>query len=180
MSFQVLVPWFTLSVCCVVFSVLVMSLWRPCVPPSLNLSQCWRDGLVRRCSVPPSLLSSSLMMFSTGTLGPVSIPVPSSVTPAGNSSKIWVLTLLFQCPKGSWVPRMCAWDQEIPTNEPSYHASQTLLEMLGYSSQDCRSCTYPDLRPKKDPRVDRDIKGLIDGMISISEVKGSWRDTHCG
>ena len=38
-------------------------------------------------------------MFSTGTLRPVSIPVPSSGTPAGNSSKIWVLTLLFQCPK---------------------------------------------------------------------------------
>ena len=37
-----------------------------------------------------------------------------------------------------------------------------------------------DLRPKKGPRVYRDIKVLIDGMSYISEVKGSWRDTYCG
>ena len=35
MSSQFRVPCFTLSVWCVVFSVLVMSFWRPCVPPSL-------------------------------------------------------------------------------------------------------------------------------------------------
>ena len=29
------------------------------------------------------------------------VPVPSRGIPAGNSSKIWVLALLFQCPKGS-------------------------------------------------------------------------------
>ena len=53
-------------------------------------------------------------------------------------------------------------------------------KMLGYNSQTCKSCAYLDLKPKRDPRVVRDIKGLRDGMISMSEVKGSWRDTHCG
>ena len=53
-------------------------------------------------------------------------------------------------------------------------------KMLGYNSQACKSCAYLDLKPKRDPRVVRDIKGLRDGMISMSEVKGSWRDTHCG
>ena len=82
----------------------------------------WGDAV----SLPPSILTSSLMMFSTGALGPVSIPVPSRGTPAGISSRIWMLTLLFQCPKGSWVPGMCAWAQEIPTNELSNRVRQIL------------------------------------------------------
>ena len=53
-------------------------------------------------------------------------------------------------------------------------------DTVGYNSKACKSWAYLDLRPKKDPRVDRDIKGFIDGVISMSEVKGSWRDTHCG
>ena len=55
-----------------------------------------------------------------------------------------------------------------------------LQKLLGYNSQAYKSSAYLDLRPKKDPRVDRDPKGLIDGVISMSGVKGSWRDTHCG
>ena len=58
--------------------------------------------------------------------------------------------------------------------------SDALQTLLGYSSKACKSWAYLDLRPKKDPRVDRDITGFIDGVISMSEVKGSWRDTHCG
>ena len=89
----------------------------------------WGDTV----SLPPSCL----MMVSTGALGPVSIPVPSRGTPAGNSSKIWVLTLLFQCPKGSWVPGLCAWAQEMPPNESSNQASQML----------CRHCWGTIKRP---------------------------------
>ena len=128
--------------------------------PPWSQSQWWRDGLVRRRGVPLSLLTASLMMLSTGTLGPVSIPVPSRGTPAGNSSKIWVLALLFQCPKGSWVPAMCAWAQEIPINESASQARQILCINLGYTSQVCKPCTCLDLRPKKDTRVnDINTKG---------------------
>ena len=169
------IPYGILSVGCVVFSVLVILSEGPVSLPPWYQSQWWRDGLVRRCNVPPSLITSSLMIFSTGALGPVSIPVPSSGTPAGEFSKIWMLTLLFQCLKSSWVPGMYARAQEIPTNESSNQASQI----------HCRSCWATlyrpaspvlclDLRPKKNSRVDRDIKGLIDGMSYISEVKGSW------
>ena len=78
----------------------------------------------------------SLIMFSTGALGPVPILFPSKGTPAGNSSKIWVLTL-FQCPKGSWVPGMCAWAQEKHINDSSNQASQI----------PCRSCWATLHRP---------------------------------
>lgn len=149
MLFQVLIPWFTLSVWCVVFSAGLVSLKAPC--PSLpDLSQCWEmDSPWGDAGVPPSLLTSSLMMFSTGTLGPVSIPVPSSVTPAGNSSRSGVLTLLFQCPKGSWVPRMCAWDQKYLQMNHHITPAKHSWKMLGYSSQDCRSCTKPGFETKE-------------------------------
>ena len=128
--------------------------------PPWSQSQWWRDGLVRRCGVRLYLLTASLMMLSTGTLGSVSISVPSRGTPAGNSSKIWVLALLFQCPKGSWVPAMCTWAQEIPINESASQARQILCINLGYTSQVCKPCTCLDLRPKKDTRVnDINTKG---------------------
>ena len=65
--------------------------------------------------------------------------------------------------------------KEMPTNESPNQVSQ-----IHYRS--CWDTLYRpanpvlclDLRPKKDSRVDRDIKGLIDGMSYISEVKGSW------
>ena len=106
---------------------------------SLDLSESvvgrmvsWRDkvSLFLFCTC-------SLIMFSTGALCPVPILFPSRGTPAGNSSKIWVLTLLFQCPKGSWVPGMCAWAQGKPINESSNQARQIL----------CRSCWATLHRP---------------------------------
>ena len=100
--------------------------------PSLDLSESvvgrmvsWRDEVSLFL-----FLTCSLIMFSTGALVPVSIPVPSSGTPAGNSSKIWVLALLFQCSKGSWAPGMCAWAQEKPINKSPNQVSQI----------PCRSC----------------------------------------
>ena len=113
-----------------------VSLKALCPFPPWSQSQWWRDGFVRKHSVPLSL-TSSLIMFSTGALGPVSIPVPSRGTPAGNSSKIWILTLLSQCLKGSWEPGMCAGAQEMPTNESSNQASQML----------CRFCWGTNHRP---------------------------------
>ena len=114
--------------------------------PPWSQSQWWRDGLVRRRGVPLSLLTSSLMMLSTGTLGSVSIPVPSRGTPAGNSSKISVLALLFQCPKGSWVLGMCTWAQEIPINESPNEARQILCINFGAtlhrSASPVLTCTW--------------------------------------
>ena len=135
----------------------------------------WRDAV----SLPPSS-PFLLWCISTGTLGPVSISVPSSGTPAGNFSKIWVLKLLFQCPKGSWVPGMCTWAQEISANESSNQTSQIL----------CRSCWATLHRPESpvlswtwDQRKILESteipEGLTDEMSYMSEVKGSWKDTHC-
>ena len=52
--------WFTLSVGCVVFSVLVMSLWRPCVPLSLiseSVVEGWNCEETCCPSLPPHLFS---------------------------------------------------------------------------------------------------------------------------
>ena len=60
MSCQFLVPCSTFSVWCVVFSELVVSLWRPCVPPSL-ISESVVEGWVReemQCLFLPSQLFS--------------------------------------------------------------------------------------------------------------------------
>ena len=57
MSSQFRVPCFTLSVWCVVFSVLVMSLLRPCVPPSLpdlRISGGGMGSWGNAMSLPPS------------------------------------------------------------------------------------------------------------------------------
>ena len=60
MSCQFLVPCSTFSVWCVVFSELVVSFWRPCVPPSL-ISESVVEGWVReemQCLFLPSHLFS--------------------------------------------------------------------------------------------------------------------------
>ena len=151
---------------CVVFSVLVVSLWRPYVPPSLISSESVLARWACKETQCPSLLTSSLMMFSTGTLGPVSIPVPSNGAPA-----VDIAVSVSQRLMSTWDVCMS------PGNTYKWiiksSQSDALQKLLGYNSQACKSCAYLDLRPKKDPRVDRDIKGFMDGVISMSEVKGS-------
>lgn len=49
--------------------------------------------------------------------------------------------------------------------------------MLGRAPEAYKPCTCPFQRPKKEPGVnDRDIHGLMDGELNISEAK-SWSDT---
>ena len=138
MSFQFLVPGLILSVWFVVFSVQVVCFLKVLFPwPLWTFQSQWLEGWSHEETVSLFLFCTcSLIMFSIGALGPVPILFPSKGAPAGNSSKIWVLTL-FQCPKGSWVPGMCAWAQEKHINESPNQASQI----------PCRSCWATLHRP---------------------------------
>ena len=145
---------------CVVFSVLVVSLWRPYVPPSLISSESVLERWARKETQCPSLLTSSLMMFSTGTLGLLSIPVPSNGAPA-----VDIAVSVSQRLMSTWDVYMSpgnTYKWIIKSGQPN-----TLQKLLSCTLQAYKPCTCLDLRPKKDPRADRDIKGVIDGMSYI-------------
>ena len=163
---------------CVVFSVLAVSLWRPCVLPSPDLRVSgggmgsWGDVV----SLPPS---SSLLWWciSTGVLCPYLSPQVEHLL--GIPLKFGCWHCCFSVPKPH--EYMCPWAQEIHTNE-------SLNQAIRILSRSCWTTLHRPESPvfawtwelRKIPESIEISEGLIDGMSYISEVKGSWKDTHCG
>ena len=161
MSSQFRMPCFTLSVWCVVFSVLVMSLWRPCVSPSLiseSVVEGWLHEKIQCLSLPPLLFSDNVQHRHPG---------PCVHTCPLKWNICWeflqdlgveIAVLLSERLMSTWDVCMspgntCKWI--IKSDKPN-----PLQNLLGYTAQAWKPCTCLDLRPKKDPGVDRDSRGF--------------------
>ena len=142
MSSQFRMPCFTLSVWCVVFSVLVVSLWRPCVSPSLiseSVVEGWLHEKIQCLSLPPLLFSDNVQHRHPG-------PCVHTCPLKWNICWEFLQDLGVEIAVLVSERLMSTWDVCMSPGEThkwiiKSSQTNTLQKLLGYTSQACKPCT---------------------------------------
>lgn len=156
-----------------VFSVLVMSLWRPCVPPSPTWSQVSGGGWAMR-RLQMSLLTHALLsdglFLKPWALCPYLSPQEERLLGIPYSKITGVDIAVSVSRKIEYLA--CAWAQEMPTNDSSNPADQGIHQTLLMQFKGLlTSPELSDLRPKKIPELTRPQGTLPTGVISSRLLK---------